>query len=95
MAKELNRYSDAAVMTDVQLFKSHPQAIRALRLLFPPPPGQPRVASGKLVITHTTGPGGTDSRIMLTEGQPDEGFSSRAETLDVTPLPPEWQPAKW
>ncbi len=94
IAKALNRYSDQTALTDVQLLKSHPQALRALRLLIPPTPGQSQTTSGRLVITHTSGPSGTDSALTLTEATQDADFTNRAAPLDVTPLPPEWQPAK-
>jgi hypothetical protein len=95
VARALNRYSDSSVMTDVVLFQSHPQAIRALRLLMPPDPAKPQAASRRLLIRHTTGPSGTDSGIELVEAPPGVELDPSFQALDVTPLPPEWQPAKW
>jgi hypothetical protein len=95
VAKALNAYADETVMTDVVLFKSHPQAIRALRLLIPPDGAKPRAASGRLLVRHTTGPSGTDSAIELAEAPPGAELDPSFEELDVSPLPPEWHPAKW
>jgi hypothetical protein len=95
VARELNRYTDETVLTDVQLYKSHPQSIRSLRLLMPPKPGEPQTTSGRLMIRHTSGPTGHDSRIELFEIPPETPRPFDAEELDVTPLPPDWHPAKW
>ena len=95
VARELNRYTDETVLTDVQLFKSHPQSIRSLRLLMPPKPGETPTTSGRLMIRHTSGPTGTDSRIELIELEPGTPPPFEADVLDVTPLPRDWQPAKW
>jgi hypothetical protein len=95
VARELNRYTDETVLTDVQLFKSHPQSIRCLRLLMPPTPGEPQTTSGRLMIRHTSGPTGNDSRIELTELPPGTPRPFDTEDVDVTPLPPDWHPATW
>jgi hypothetical protein len=95
VARELNRYTDDTVLTDVQLFKSHPQSIRSLRLLMPPTPGEPRTASGRLMVRHTSGPTGSDSRIELVELPPGAPRPFDADDLEVTPLQENWQPSKW
>jgi hypothetical protein len=95
IARALNRYADKTVMTDVVLYQSHPQAIRSLRLLIPPEPGQSQVTSGRLGIRHTSGAKGTDSSIEVVEAPRDAELDERFQPLDVTPLPPEWQPASW
>jgi hypothetical protein len=95
VARELNRYADEAVLTDVQLFKSHPQSIRSLRLLLPPKPGEAQTTSGRLMVRHSSGPTGNDSRIELIELEPGTPLPFDAEVLEVTPLPKDWQPAKW
>jgi hypothetical protein len=95
VAQELNRYTDETVLTDVQLYKSHPQSIRSLRLMMPPTPGAPQTTSGRLMIRHSSGPTGSDSHIELVELPPGTPKPFDAEELDVTPLPRDWQPAKW
>jgi hypothetical protein len=95
VARALNRYADEKVMTDVVLYQSHPQAIRSLRLLIPPEPGQAQTTSGRLLIRHSTGPFGNDSLIELAEAPPGAELGPGFQPLDVTPLPPEWQPVAW
>jgi hypothetical protein len=99
IARELNRYTDTTVLTDVQLYREspngHPQAMRTLRLLMPPKPGQAQITSGRLIIRYRSGPSGPDSAIELAELAPGESPPPTAEPLDVTPLPPNWTPAKW
>jgi hypothetical protein len=95
VARELNAYSDQTVLTDVLIYKSHPQAIRSLRLLLPPAANQSQTESGRLMIRYRSGPTGTDSAIELVELPEGQIIPKDFEPLDVTPLPPEWQPAKW
>lgn len=94
VARELNRYADQTVMTDVHVLKAHPQSIRTLRLLLPPA-GQPQTTSGRLIVRHRSGPTGDDSVIELAELAPDDPIPPNTEPLDVTPLPPNWHPAGW
>jgi hypothetical protein len=94
VARELNRYADATVLTDVDIYKLHPQSIRTLRLLLPQPAGEARATSGRLVIRYRSGPAGrtAPSSCRTAAGEiPANAF----EPLDVTPLPPDWHPAKW
>lgn len=96
IAKELNRYADPIVYTDVQMYQAFPQAIRSLRLLLPPERNQTQIAGKTLLIRNRSGPQGTDSAIELVEVLPGQSIDkTHFEPLDITSLPPDWQPAKW
>jgi len=88
VARQLNAFDDARALTDVRLFQQHPQALRTLRLLLPPPAGSRQRTSGRLLITHAR-PGSGEA--VLQERDPN----GRGEPMDVTPLPKGWQPAAW
>lgn len=91
VARELNRYSDTRVMTDVVLYQKHGQSLRALRLLIPPDPGTVQTHSGQLVIRTRAGPTGRDSVIELSQAT-RETKTPRWKPMDVTPLPAGWEP---
>ncbi len=95
IARELNRFSDPAVETDVVLLQRNPQILRALRLLLPPAPGAAQREGARLSIRYTAGEG--TGRITLTELDQGGAPPAGAQPLDVTPLPENWQPdpATW
>jgi hypothetical protein len=95
VAKDLNRYANPTVYTDVLMYQAYPQAIRSLRLLLPPERDQNQIAGKTVLIRNRSGPDGTDCAIELIEATPGQEIVKRFEPLDVTPLPPDWQPAKW
>jgi hypothetical protein len=95
VARGLNRYADPTVYTDVQMYQAFPQAIRSLRLFILPEPGKAQLPGKQLLIRNRTGLAGTDCAVELVELSPGETLDARFEPLDVTPLPPDWQPSKW
>jgi hypothetical protein len=95
VARELNRYADASVLTDVDIYKIHPQSIRTLRLLLPRRrANRSRPAAGSSCATAPAGREAT-APSKLAELPPGQHPGERFEPLDVTPLPPDWHPAKW
>ena len=94
VARELNRYSDATVWTDVPLFEQYPQSLRSLRLLLPPPPQAEQRQSNRLLIRYQSGPHGRDSRVELLEVAPGADWPPAATRVDVTPLPRGWEPSR-
>jgi hypothetical protein len=95
VARALNQYTDPTVWTDVVLFQSHPQSIRALRLLIPPEPGDARLDGRWLLVRHKSGPGGDDSAIEVAEIARGTELDASFRPLEISPLPPEWQPENW
>jgi hypothetical protein len=93
VARELNRYSDTEVMTDVLVYQKYGQSLRTLRLLLPPEPGTVQTHSGQLVIRNRAGPTGRDSVIELSRAT-RETRTARWKPMDVTPLPPGWEPGR-
>lgn len=83
VVRELNHFTDTTALTDVPLYQTSPQPIRALRLLLPPHDDEPR-ASGRLLITR--------GHVVETDAPPPQ-----ARTIDITPLPRDWipDPATW
>ena len=89
LVRGLNHFTDTTALTDIPLFQTSPQPIRALRLLIPPASGTAARTSGQLLITR-----GSDGRIAVAESAtppPD------ARPIDITPLPRDWvpDPATW
>lgn len=95
VARELNQYADPVVVTDVDQYKAHPQGIRTLRLLVTPDSAEPQAPGKRLMIRYRSGPSGADAAIELVEIPPGVDAGPRFAPLDVTPLPPNWQPANW
>lgn len=93
VARDLNRYSDARVMTDVLMYQKYGQSLRALRLLVPPDPGTVQTHSGQLVIRNRAGPTGRDSVIELSQAT-RETKTPRWKPMDVAPLPAGWEPGR-
>jgi hypothetical protein len=88
IARELNDYSDSTVMTDVAVYRDHPQILRTLRLLIPAPPGIPQRESGRLFITSAPANDARSGAVRLIEAIPP----AEAGELLVTPLPRNWVP---
>ena len=92
--RELNRFTDTTVLTDVTVLQKNPQILRTLRLLLPPEPGVAQRESGRLVVNYFGKR--TGRKIQLAELQvvPGETYEPpyRHEPLDVTPLPKNWVP---
>ena len=91
VVRELNRYGNTRVTTDVIAYQKYGQALRALRLLIPPEPGVARTENPHLVIRNRAGPTGRDSVIELSQAKRETG-TARWKSIDVTPLPPRWEP---
>ena len=94
VVRELNRFTDTTVQTDVTVLQKNPQILRTLRLLLPPAPGAAQTENGWLCIDYRgMSPAG---RIQLSWLQvvPGESYHPlpRHEPLDVTPLPKNWVP---
>ena len=93
VARELNRFTDATVKTDVALLQRNPQILRTLRLLLPPARGEVQRASGRLTIHQSMY---RDGKIQLAEWQIVDGQpyqpAPHSQALDVTPLPKDWFP---
>jgi len=81
IARELNRYSDTTVLTDSAVYQKAPQALRALRLLLPPPSDATPNASGRLLITNTVAE-------LAPGAEPPPG----SQSIEITPLPKDWVP---
>jgi len=96
IARELNRFTDTTVQTDVALLQKNPQILRALRLLLPPEPGAAQRESGRLLITVSE-PELPNGKIQLIELSSDAAPPTNSQTLDVTPLPKNWvpEPGTW
>jgi hypothetical protein len=92
LARDLSRFSDTEVLTDVPMLQQMPQSLRALRLLHPPPPGETPPASGRLLITLRWSPDLPADELALIELPPGESPPPNAQRLDVTPLPRDWVP---
>ena len=93
VARELNRYSDAAAITDAPMYQAYPQALRALRLLLPPEPGTVQSASHRLFIRASTAPSAPRGQIELVEEPAGAPPPPEGSSIDLTPLPAGWQPA--
>jgi hypothetical protein len=68
-----------------------PQALRTMRLLVPPSPGQPQKHSGRLLLTYEEKDGRRTGQMIVTEftgpnPPPD------AQPMEITPLPKDWVP---
>jgi hypothetical protein len=87
VARRLNSFTDTTAYTTAPLYQKYPQALRALRLLIPPPSGQPQHANGKLLIA----PFRFTSEVTLEL----DSDTSDAQPLDITPLPKGWHPDTW
>ena len=71
----------ATALTDSAVYKKAPQALRALRLLLPPPKDTISNANGRLLITNTV--------TELAQGaEPPPG----SQPIEITPLPKDWVP---
>ena len=94
VVRDLNRFTDTTVQTDVAVLQKNPQILRALRLLIPSAPGTTRRESGRLLITH---PGLysagriVSEEILIPAGQTFQP-PPNSQPLDVTPLPKNWVP---
>lgn len=91
VARQLNRYSNRQVLTDVLLYQKYGQSLRCLRLLIPPEPGATQSRNDGLVIRNRAGPTGRDSVIELSQADAETG-TARWKPIDVTPLPAKWEP---
>ena len=93
VVRELNRFTDTTVQTDVFVLQKNPQILRSLRLLLPPATGTAQRESGRLMINGSMY---RDGRISLAERQIVEGEPYQPATviqpLDITPLPKDWVP---
>ena len=88
VARALDRYADASVLTDVSTYQTFPHALRALRLVLPHDPAAaatPR-ESGRLVVRYVPDPDGNSSRIELIEARSDADVPKDAKRIDVTPM---------
>ena len=89
--RQLDRYADQVVLTDIELFQRFPQPIRTLRLLAPPPPG-PKPRHRRLLLSYKRKDGVQTGEIVVTELARDEQRPPGAILIDVTPLPANWVP---
>lgn len=87
IARALNRFPDATVLTDVPFYQQYPQALRTLRLLIPARPGEMQPVSGKRVIRRVPG----TARLELADLQ-DAALTPGSVSVSVTGLPKDWQP---
>jgi hypothetical protein len=88
IAQTLNRYDDEKVWTNVDMYQTFPQAIRALRVILPPGPAKPGTHSPHgLFIRYVPEAGPESSRIELVEMHADSEIPAKAFELDVTPWP--------
>ena len=93
VVRELNRFTDTTVQTDVVVLQKNPQILRTLRLLLPPAPGAAQRESGRLAISFLHDSTSVPyEKIQLTELAPDATASPKSLPLDVTPLPKNWVP---
>ncbi len=90
-ARQLNRYSNDVVLTDVDLLQRYPQPIRTLRLLVPPDPG-PKPKARRLLLSYKRTDGKQTGEFTVTELAPDQKRPPNAFLMDVTPLPQDWAP---
>lgn len=95
IVRELNQYPNPVVVTDVPMFQRFPQALRSLRLLMPPQPGQTHTPGQRLMIRHRSGPQGVDSAVEVIAIPPGMQPADGATPIDVTPLPAHWEPEGW
>jgi hypothetical protein len=89
--RQLNRYADQVVLTDVELFQRFPQPIRTLRLLVPPEPG-PKPRHRRLLLSYKRKDGIQTGELAVTELARNEKRPPAAFLMDVTPLPDGWVP---
>ncbi len=89
--RQLDRYSDETVFTDVPLLQSYPQPIRTLRLLHPPTPG-PKPRHGRLLLSYQRKDGKQTGEFVVTELSHTAEHPPGAVLMDVTPLPQDWVP---
>ena len=93
VARELNRFTDTTVQTDVVVLQKNPQILRTLRLLLPPAPGAAQRESGRLSIAFVHDSTSVPyEKIQLTERAPGASDMPKSLPLDVTPLPKNWVP---
>jgi len=89
--RQLDRYADQVVLTDINLFLRYPQPIRVLRLLVPPEPG-PKPRHRRLLLSYLRKDGVQTGELAVTELARDEPRPPGAFLMDVTPLPDGWVP---
>ena len=89
--RQLDRYADQVVLTDIELFQRYPQPIRTLRLLSPPPPG-PKARNRHLLLTYKRKDGIKTGEIVVVELARDEKHPLGSSLVDITPLPQGWNP---
>jgi hypothetical protein len=89
--RQLDRYADQVVLTDIELFQRYPQPIRTLRLLSPPPPG-PKPRHRHLLLTYKRKDGIKTGEIVVVELARDEKHPLGSSLVDITPLPQGWNP---
>ena len=93
VVRELNRFTDTTVQTDVTVLQKNPQILRTLRLLLPPAPGAAQRESGRLSISFLHDSTSVPyEKIQLTERAPEAHALPISLPLDVTPLPKNWVP---
>ncbi len=89
--RQLDRYADTVVLTDITLFHDFPQPIRTLRLLAPPRP-EPKPHHGRLFLSYKRKDGVTTGEIVVTELSRNDPRPPGSLLMDVTPLPQDWSP---
>lgn len=90
VARELNRYSDTTVWTNVRTYKSRPtaQALQCLRVILPPDPAMVQIRSPHgLLIRYKTSDDPNSSWIELVEKDGETPNPPETEEMDVAPWP--------
>ena len=90
-ARQLNRYADEVVLTDVKLLQDYPQPIKTLRLLVPPEPG-PKPRNRHLLLSYKRKDGKQTGEFVVTELARDEKRPPGAVLVDMSAIPQDWQP---
>lgn len=85
VAKELSRFSDREVYSDVGLYQYSDIPIRALRAFFPPVSNAP--VSGRLLIRYRTDPQVPGAEVELVEMLPQDVPPPGARRIEIVPLP--------
>ena len=89
--RQLNRYADEVVLTDVKLLQDYPQPIKTLRLLVPPEPG-PKPRNRHLLLSYKRKDGKQTGQFVVTELARNEKRPPGAVLVDMSAIPQDWQP---
>lgn len=89
--RQLNRYDNHVVLTDIDLFLRFPQPIRTLRLLVPPEPDA-KPSQGRLFLSYKRKDGVKTGEMVVTELSPAEPRPPGSYLMTASPLPQDWVP---